>query len=216
MLLGGEVVTDRGGRRPTLALASVVAGAVLLVACGSSSAKASAALAEGCRTGSGVSAHATTASYVVQLDIGPVETMYTPDQVAAQHLTDGEVMLRGQMAGMGGQPMPGMGGDTTDAQRHLEAHICSKATGAPVQDASPAITLVNDAVKNVSDDVPIAVMQGIAQGVSDYHYGNNVVMAPGAGYTVIVAVNGQKATLHMRLPAAPAGPSGGGASTTMP
>jgi hypothetical protein len=67
---------------------------------------------------------------------------------------------------------------------------------------APSITLIDDATSNVAQEVPIAIMQGVGINVSDYHYGNNVVMAPGRSYTVIVALNGQMATFHLRLPGA--------------
>lgn len=191
-------------------------GASLVAACGSgSSSTATALLADGCRTGTGVSAQATTKSYVIQVDVGSVETMFTQAQVASQHPTEGEVMLRGQMSDVGGPMagMPGMGSTVTAADRHLEAHICSRATGAIVQNANPTITIVDDATKKVSQDVPIAVMQGVTAGLSDYHYGNNVVLNPGASYAVTIALDGETATVHLRMPAATAA---GTPTTNMP
>ncbi|MDP9073895.1 MAG: iron transporter [Actinomycetota bacterium] len=168
--------------------------------------------------GSGVMAHATTRSYIVQLDIGSIENMYTQAQVDSQHPTGGEVMVRGQMSAVGGAmaDMPGMGGAVTASDRHLEAHICSKASGAVVQDANPTITLINDATKNVSQDVQIAVMQGVGAPVGDLHYGNNVVLAPGATYTVLISLNGETATLHVKMPTAVTGTTIVGSTTTMP
>jgi hypothetical protein len=195
---------------PRLVVALLV-GAAILAACGGTPRSASDSLVAPCRTGSGVTGHATTASYAIELDIGPLATMYTPGQVASQHPTDGEVMLGGQMTSVGGMPgMAGMGGGsgTTDpSARHLEAHICSKATGAPVQNADPSITLVDATTPNISQFVPIATMEGLGEGVSDYHYGNNVDMAPGSSFTVTVSLNDQSATFHVHLPGTT--PSGG-------
>ena len=221
--------------------AGTFAGAILIAGCGSGSTTASSppvTLASGCSTGSGVTASATTKSYAVRLDVGPLETMYTPAEAAAQHPTDGEVMISGTMssvggmsgmAGMGGSSttvttsgsssmggmggpdsststtdsmagMPGMSGSATTATgHHLEAHICSRATGQPVQGAHPTINVASVSAPNVSQSVPIAVMQGVTEGVADYHYGNNVDLEPG-DYTVTVSLNGQTATLHVTLP----------------
>jgi hypothetical protein len=190
--------------RRALVAAIAVSGAYALAACGGggTAATTSATVAAACLSGTGSNAHATTNSYVVQVDLGSVETMYTPAQVTSQHPTSGEVMLRGQMAGMAGQ--------------HLEVHICSKATGAVVQDANPTITLTNDADQSMTQNVPIAVMQGVTSGVSDLHYGNNVALMPGATYTVAVSLVGETATLRIPAPTAPtATTTAGGPPSTM-
>jgi hypothetical protein len=121
--------------------------------------------------------------YVFALSIGPTETMYTPAEVKSKHPKSGEVMLAGKMVGgMAGMDM------TTGPQRHLEVHIC-KTAGQVVTGAHPTIT-VNGAM------VPVAVMEGVGEGVSDYHYGNNVNLKPGQKVTVVVKLNGQTATFH--------------------
>jgi hypothetical protein len=118
--------------------------------------------------------------YVFALSIGPMETMYTPAQVKTSHPKSGEVMLAGKMVG----GMAGMD-TTTGPQRHLEVHIC-KTGGQVVTGAHPTIT-VNGAM------VPVAVMEGVGEGVADYHYGNNVNLKPGQKVTVVVKLNGQTA-----------------------
>jgi hypothetical protein len=192
-----------------------IVSAGVLVACGGATSTAvPPPVAQGCTVGSGITAHATTKSYIVQLDIGSLEAMYTQAQVDSQHPMGGEVMLRGQMSAVGG-PMAGMpdaGGTGAAPAHHLEAHICSKGTGAVIQDANPTITLVNDTTKSAPQAVQIAVMQGVGAGVGDLHYGNNVVLDPGAAYTVTVAVNGEMATLHVQMPAAA---TGAGTPTTV-
>ncbi|MDQ6617706.1 MAG: hypothetical protein M3083_23875 [Actinomycetota bacterium] len=190
-------------RLAVLAVLAVV-GAIVAAACGSTTAATGpASVAEGCRVGQGggVSAHATTQTYIVQLDIGPMENMYTQAEAESQHPSTGEVMVRGQMSAVNGatSATPGPAGAVAASGYHLEAHICSKAGGAVIQDAYPTITLINDETKSRAD-VEIAVMQGVSAGVNDLHYGNNVVLTPGASYSVVVALNGQSATLHARLP----------------
>jgi hypothetical protein len=125
-----------------------------------------------------------TPGYVFALSIGPMETMYTPAQVKAKHPTGGEVMLAGKMVGgMAGMDMGGGG-----SRRHLEVHICTTA-GTVVKGAHPAIML-NGAM------VPVAVMEGVGEGASDLHYGNNVNLTTGQKVTVVVTLKGRKAVFH--------------------
>ncbi len=81
-------------------------GVLMLAGCGSSSTSSSATTKAGvatqCNPGAGLTKTATTAKYKMVLDVNPSEAMYTSAQVAAQHPTTGEVMLRGQMANMSG------------------------------------------------------------------------------------------------------------------
>jgi hypothetical protein len=136
-----------------------------------------------------VTAQTKTAHYLLDLQIGPMEMMFMPAQVAAQHPTTGEVMVGGKMA---------MPKDLATAH-HLEVHVHALDGGMVVTDATLTIA-VTDAAKNVQE-LPIATMYGIAEGVPDTHYGNNVSMAPG-NYTVDVMVNGEKATFMVTIPAA--------------
>lgn len=210
-----------------VAVAGAFVGASALAGCGgggSTATSGTTALASGCATGSGITASTTTQSYVVRLDVGPVETMFTPAQAASQHPTDGEIMISGTMSPLDGSGatsggsgssttddmsgMPGMSGSensgaaTNTSAHHLEAHICSKTSGVPIQGANPTITVTPSAAPSAPQNVPIAVMEGVNQGVSDYHYGNNVLLSPGGAYTVAVALNGQTAMFHITIPPA--------------
>ena len=129
-----------------------------------------------------------TAHYRLDLQIGPMEQMYMAADVAAQHLTQGEVMLSGGMA---------MPKDMATA-RHLEVHVYTLDKGAVVGDANVTIA-VTDAQKTVQN-IQIATMYGIAEGPSDTHYGNNVGLPPGT-YTVDVTANGEKAAFNVTVPA---------------
>jgi hypothetical protein len=44
--------------------------------------------------------------------------------------------------------------------------------------------------------VPVAVMQGVGEGASDLHYGNNVNLKTGQKVTVVVTLKGRKAVFH--------------------
>ncbi len=170
-------------RVPALALVAL-SGVAVLAGCGGSSSATPASSPGGSCQGSTGDASATTASYVVVLDVGGSETMYSPDQVSSQHPTTGEVMLGGAMTDVSGPNV-----------RHVEAHICNRSGGAVVTDQQPTITLQDTTANTPSQDIPVAAMQGVTSGVSDYHYGNNAVLMPGHTYTVIVRLHGEAATL---------------------
>lgn len=114
--------------------------------------------------------------------------MYSPDQVASQHPTTGEVMLGGAMTDVSGPDV-----------RHLEAHICNRASGSVVTGANPTISVQDSTASTPSQDVPVAAMQGVTSGTSDYHYGNNVVLHSGHTYAITVKLNGETANLSYHV-----------------
>jgi len=133
-----------------------------------------------CKVSSG--AHLSlTRSYRFVLQIGPVAGMLMPYQVRASHVKHGEVMLRGQMV----MPMHG-------PLHHLELHICAKATRIVVTNAHPTIVLVDMTAHGRPRKLPIAVMEGIAAGRADLHYGNNVAMPHYHRYRITVTCTGQR------------------------
>jgi hypothetical protein len=127
---------------------------------------------------------ASTASYKMALDIGKQEDMYLPSEVKARHITDGEIMLGGEMAMV--NPTAGT------RVYHLEVHICNKS-GAVVTKLKPSIVVGPTML-------PAAIMVGIGAPMSDYHYGNDIVLKPGARVTVKVTVKGQVAVFHATAP----------------
>jgi hypothetical protein len=133
----------------------------------------------------------TTKSYVFKLSIGMPEHMWTPAQVKAKHPTTGEVMLMGSMSG-------GMMGAS---QRHLEVHITSRSTGKVVAGAHPTMTALDTTATNaMTSTIPVAEMQGVTEGSSDLHYGNNVDLAAGHRYQIAVTLNGQRAVFTVTSP----------------
>ncbi len=135
---------------------------------------------------------AQTVHYRLVLQIGPEEKMYSKAEAARTHPTSGEVMVSGTMGGM-----PMAGGMAMD-MRHLEVHVYDRASGKVVTSAQCGITVTNDATKK-SVVLPMAVMYGIKEGPSDWHYGNNVSMPPGP-YTIAVVVNGERTIFHVTIP----------------
>jgi len=134
---------------------------------------------------------ARTASYVLALSLGPPEAMYTLAQVKAERPRSGEVMLGGAMSPM----HMAMG-----RAYHLELHVCSRSSGAVVTGAAPTIWVAE--AKGMAKRLPVAEMEGVRSGRSDYHYGNNVAFAPGSRVTITVVLRGERATFHLVVPKA--------------
>jgi hypothetical protein len=154
-------------------------------------ARTGAAGAAGCKREAGAQTMVTS-SYRFKLRVGPSEKMYTPAQVRRLHPKTGEVMLRGTMMAMGHMSMG-------ESMRHLEVQICARGTSAVLTHARPTIVVV-DEMMHKTTQVPIAVMEGIGEGVADLHYGNNVPMRPGDRYTIRVGLKHQRAVFHLTLP----------------
>ena len=134
----------------------------------------------------------TTASYRLALVIGPREEMYLPSEVSARNIKKGQVMLGGEMVMM----------DQTPAGTriyNLEVHICTKS-GAVVTKLKPTIVVNDPKAKAMTTRVSVAMMASVAEGIRDYHYGNDVALTPGSRVTVTVTVKGQRAVFHATVP----------------
>ena len=134
-----------------------------------------------------VSQTQTTASYKIELDIGPAAMMLTPDQAAGA--ASGEVMVA-----MPGMPMPVM--NTTDqgqpVNHHLEVHISNLATGAMVTTPPPTVTITDSmGMSRVLSN--LMLMYDVQMGPSDTHFGANVYLPDGT-YTVEVMEGAETAT----------------------
>lgn len=135
---------------------------------------------------------ATTTTYKLTLAVGPVETMYTQAEVKSKHPASGEVMVGSSMGG--GMAMGA-------ANRHLEVHVASRATGKVVTNVSPTIMLTDTSAMGgmaMAEKVNAMAMEGIGQGVADLHYGDNVKLAAGHVYKVAVTVKGERATFTFK------------------
>lgn len=127
----------------------------------------------------------STASYNLVAELGNLQAMYTPAQASSQHPKTGELMFGGSMT------MPPDMSNVSPDWHHLEVHVFDNKTGNVVRTASPVITVTNKTTGQ-SQQVPIVVMQGIVEGPSDYHYGNNVDLPKGQ-YTVTVVIGSETA-----------------------
>jgi len=179
-------------------VAVAVAGAAASIAA-TAAAEPQAAAASQCRPGDGLTRTAVGRSDLFVLDVGPTEAMYTVAQVKKLHPKTGEVMLGGAAMSMPGAMAGGQGGKGMAAamQRHLEVHICSRATGKVVSDARPLITLTDATSMSMAERVPAAMMEGVDAGPGDIHYGNNVTLTKGHRYTVAVALGTEKVVFHI-------------------
>jgi hypothetical protein len=133
----------------------------------------------------------STSSYNLVTEIGGLQSMYTPDQVSAQHPKSGEVMFGGQMV------MPPDVTNPSPDWHHLEVHIIDKKSGDVVRTVNPVLTVMDNASGQVKP-VPIVVMQGVVEGSGDYHYGNNVDLPKGQ-YTVTVVIGSETANFDFNI-----------------
>jgi len=149
------------------------------------------ALAPQSRADDLITLESKTKQYRLTLQIGPTETMYSEAEAKAKRPTSGEIMLSGKMAG----GMPGM--MSMSGMRHMELHVYSLDTGKVVTNAHVTIALKGSDKKRQT--VPIVRMYGVTEGLDDLHYGNNVMLSPGA-YAVDATVNGEAAHFSVTVP----------------
>jgi len=183
--------------RITATIFALVAIGTSVAACGSSSPSRSASVAAACRASGRFDQTHTTSAHVFLLHLSPRESMLmlTPAEAKAKHITTGELMVGGKMS-METSSGTMSGGMTT---RHLEIHICRRASGTVVTDARPSIT-VSPPPGGGNGQIPVAVMEGVTAGVADQHYGNNVALRRGATYTITVRVGNDSASFKATVP----------------
>lgn len=126
---------------------ALVAGSAWLAGCGASSPSGLGA-SVGCAT-EGEVASATTASYVMVVDLGPLAQMFSPSEVPSSVPANSEIMLGGSMMMVDGA-----------SAEHLEVHICQRASKNVVVGAVPTITLM-DATAGTTTPVSVATMEGV-------------------------------------------------------
>jgi len=83
---------------------------------------------------------------------------------------------------------------------NLEVHVCTKG-GAVATKLKPTIMVTDPKqMSAMAMKVPVAIMAGVAKGIRDYHYGNDVALTPGSRVKVIVTVKGQRGVLRATVP----------------
>lgn len=131
-------------------------------------------------------ASAETASYVVVLIAQPVSSPASSPSPAP------DVVLSGSLADVSGS-----------SAVHVAVHICNRSTGGVAAHLHPSLTLRNSSAGSSPATVPVAVMARSGLGVNDVHYGNNVIMEPGARYVIGVRIDSaDAANLVYTVPAA--------------
>lgn len=161
---------------------ALVSGSAMLAACGSSS-PSGLGTSVGCTTQGDV-ASATTASYMMVVDLGPLAQMFSPSEVPSSVPANSEIMLGGSMMMVDGA-----------SAEHLEVHICQRASKDVIVGAVPAITFM-DATAGTTTPVSVATMEGVGQGQADLHYGNNVAAPLGHSFVVTVSLRGEQAVMR--------------------
>jgi hypothetical protein len=129
---------------------------------------------------------ASLPDYVVVANVLPGEEMFTHEQMVAEHPTEGEQVLDGP-----GNPLG-------DDVRHVEAHIYDRTTGKPLADLHPEIVLVNHTT-GVRTEIPPTLMQDVAIGGLDVHYGNNVVIPANSDLSLSVRIGPEEVSLDGHL-----------------
>jgi len=138
----------------------------------------------------GITKVGSTGSFNLSLEVGPLQPMYTPQQQATQHPKAGEVMFTGQMVMPPGMAdMQSMAGMSAPNWYHMEVHYYDRTSGYPVKGLSPVVTVTN-AATGQAQTLPIVTMQGLNEGVRDFHYGNNIELPKGQ-YHVTTVADGQ-------------------------
>jgi hypothetical protein len=111
------------------------------------------------------------------------EMMVTPEQVDAEDLTEGELIMGGDMD-MGSEP---------EANGHVEVAICDLATETTLTGAEVTMEIVTN---GQARPMMVMEMRGLDEPATESHYGNNTVL-PGTAYRMRVSVNGESAEFPM-------------------
>lgn len=126
-----------------------------------------------------------TASYRMVMSASDPEMMVTQEEVDAQGLTEGELIMGGAMD-MGSQ-------GEANANGHLEVAICDLATGKTVTGADVMMEVV---AGGHARSMMVMEMRGLDEPATESHYGNNTMM-PATAYMMRVTLNGEKAEFPM-------------------
>ncbi len=139
----------------------------------------------------------TAGAYRLTLVIAPMQHMYTQAQYNKTHPMSGEIMLSGTMV------MGSMGMGMAMPNHHIELHVMDRRTMRVVTDAmvsityQPVVRMGQMAIR--PQQLPVATMIEIGEGMASYHYGNNVYFAPHGTYHIAVHVNNAHALFTVRL-----------------
>jgi len=129
---------------------------------------------------------ATSASYLVVVNVLPGEPMFDSNEVHMHHPTEGELALDGVANPLGKDV------------RHIEAHIYDRATGLPDLDVHPAIVVTNHTTGD-RIEVPATLMQDVGIGAIDAHFGNNVRVTGDSDLTLTIDIGDEEVSVDGHL-----------------
>ncbi|MFV1990335.1 MAG: hypothetical protein ACC652_06305 [Acidimicrobiales bacterium] len=115
------------------------------------------------------------ADYLVVVNVLPGEEMFSPEEVARDQPTLGEMAIGGEGSGV------------VEDSRHVEAHVYDRATGLAVTDVVPVLEVVDRGAqkKTVLNSV---LMQDVNIGSTDLHFGDNLVIGGGTDLRIRVTL----------------------------
>jgi hypothetical protein len=145
----------------------------------------------------------TVGVYRVELDILPVESFFSKQDVADKHVKEG-------MEIEGGAAAVAPNADS-HPNHHLVVHVFDTKSHRVITDATVMMSFVpldgKGSPSGAPVVVPVVIMQMIGKGAPSTHYGNNVTM-PAGRYSVTVTVNHQNVAFGVAVSDAPSMPMG--------
>ena len=128
-----------------------------------------------------------TDDYLVVVNVLPGERMFTQEEFDHEHPTVGELALDGE-----GTPL----GEKT---RHVEAHVYARSTGLAVTEPEPILEVLRHDTNEVVR-IKSVLMQDVAIGAPDIHFGDNVELPDGIDITVrVILGEGEEVVIDGRL-----------------
>ena len=137
----------------------------------------------------------TADGYRYVLRVGTTERMYSQADADRLQPTSGELMTGSDGMDMSGSTQ--MSSDMPMAKameggNHLEVGICRTQDNSVVSNPHPTIMI--QASDGTDKKIDAVAMTGVDGNPADLHFGNNVQLTPGKGYTVTVGMNGTEVT----------------------
>ncbi|RMH81734.1 MAG: hypothetical protein D6683_03580 [Actinomyces sp.] len=171
---------------PTALLAAAAVAVVGAGVTGGHDHTHTAALDEDVAAVAGFTKVAFTDRWLVVVNVLPAEPMYSPDEVAHDHPTWGEMAIEGE------------GSPTGPGVRHVEAHVYDRTTGLPVDRPVPALEVLVHATGERLP-IPAVLMQDVNIGEADLHFGDNVALPGDTDLTVTVTIADEEVSLDGHL-----------------
>jgi hypothetical protein len=118
-----------------------------------------------------VSVVQNTRSYKIQLNIGPVDAMMTPDQAKNAKSGDVEVQTETSTSSIREAILP--------ASHSIDIYLTRMSTGAEMTNHAPVVMLHRQGSNHTYTLSDLAVIYDVTQGPQDMHYGQNLYLPAG-------------------------------------